>query len=162
MKIIEMKIDELKAYENNPRFNGNAVEGVKNSIAEFGFKVPVVIDKNNVIVSGHTRVLAAKELEMEIIPCIVADDLTDEQIKAFRLADNRVSEKALWDYEKLEEELREIIGIDMTDFGFEELEEIDIDQFFEENNKKDEEKEPEIEEPEQIQCPHCQMWFTKE
>ncbi len=94
MKIEYKKIDDLKPYENNPRFNDDAVEYVANSIKEFGFKVPIVIDKDNVIVAGHTRYKASMELGLEEVPCIVADDLTDEQVKAFRLADNKVGEKA--------------------------------------------------------------------
>mgnify|MGYP002514876955 CR=1 FL=1 len=93
MKIVNKKIEELKPYENNPRFNDDAVEYVAKSIKEFGFKVPMVIDKNNTIITGHTRYKAALELGLEEVPCIIADDLTEEQIKAFRLSDNKVSEK---------------------------------------------------------------------
>ena len=89
-----------------------------NSIKEFGFKVPIVIDKNNVIVAGHTRYKASKKLKLKEVPCIIADDLTDEQIKAFRLADNKVSEKAEWDFDLLMQELDDIKTIDMDDFGF--------------------------------------------
>lgn len=123
MNIVNFKIEDLIPYENNPRINDDAVEYVKNSIKEFGFKVPIIIDKNNVIVAGHTRYKACKELGINEIPCIVADDLTDEQIKAFRLADNKVSEKAQWDLSKLDEELLEIKDFDMTDFGFDFFEE---------------------------------------
>lgn len=101
MDIIEMKLKDLTPYENNPRNNKDAVDFVANSIQEFGFKVPIVIDKDNVIVCGHTRYLASKQLKLKTVPCIKADDLTDEQIKAFRLADNKVSEKAEWDYDKI-------------------------------------------------------------
>ena len=118
MKIKQMPVGELKPYENNPRFNDDAVEYVANSIQEFGFKVPIVIDKNNVIVTGHTRLKAALELGLEEVPCIVADDLTDEQVKAFRLADNKVSELAEWDYEKLDLEINDILDLDMEEFGF--------------------------------------------
>ena len=118
MKIKDVKIKDLKPYENNPRDNEGAVEYVANSIAEFGFKVPLVIDKNNVIVCGHTRLKAAERLNMASVPCIVADDLTDDQIKAFRLADNKVSEAASWDYELLNIELEDI-NLDMEAFGFE-------------------------------------------
>lgn len=126
MQIITKKIDELKPYLNNPRFNDDAVEYVANSIKEFGFKVPIVIDKNNEIVAGHTRYKASIELGLEEVPCIVADDLSEEQIKAFRLADNKVSEKAEWNFELLEEELAQINDIKMNEFGFilEELEEV--------------------------------------
>lgn len=118
MNIVNFKIEDLIPYENNPRINDDAVEYVKNSIKEFGFKVPIVIDKNNVIVAGHTRYKACKELGIKEIPCIVADDLTDEQVKAFRLADNKVSEKAQWDLSKLNEELGSILDIDMSMFDF--------------------------------------------
>ena len=123
MNIVNFKIEDLIPYENNPRINDDAVEYVKNSIKEFGFKVPIIIDKNNVIVAGHTRYKACKELGINEIPCIVADDLTDKQIKAFRLADNKVSEKAQWDLSKLDEELLEIKDFDMADFGFDFFEE---------------------------------------
>lgn len=119
MEIIDRKINELKAYEKNPRKNDDAVKYVANSIREFGFKVPVVIDKDNTIVAGHTRIKAAKKLGMKTVPCIVADDLTEEQIKAFRLADNKVGEIAKWDDDLLAEELEEIPDIDMEEFGFE-------------------------------------------
>ena len=122
--IIEYKkVDEVIPYENNPRFNDEAVEFVANSIKEFGFKVPIIIDKNNVIVAGHTRLKAAKELGLKEVPTIKADDLTKDQVKAFRLADNKVSEKALWDMSKLNIELDDI-KLDMSNFGFD-LEPID-------------------------------------
>lgn len=129
MEIVNVSIDDLIPYENNPRNNERAIEKVANSISEFGFKVPLIIDKDNVIVCGHTRYLAAKQLEMAQIPCIMANDLTEEQIKAFRLVDNKTSEFASWDYDMLSFELDEI-GIDMTDFGFTEAEDINLDDFF--------------------------------
>ena len=157
MKIIEKNISELIEYENNPRINDGSVEVVKKSIEEFGFKVPIIVDKNNIIVTGHTRLRAATELGLEKVPCIIADDLDEEQIKAFRLVDNKASELSKWDFEKLEEELKNIEGLDMTEFEFEEIEEVDIDQFFTESNEKTKEKEPK-----QIQCPHCGEWFVEE
>jgi len=90
MQIIEKKINDLTPYENNPRKNDKSVDYVANSISQFGFKVPIVIDSNGVIVAGHTRYKAAVKLKMETVPCIVADDLTEEQIRAFRLVDNKV------------------------------------------------------------------------
>lgn len=123
MEIVNKKIKDLKPYENNPRFNDEAVQYVANSIKEFGFKVPMVIDKDNVIVAGHTRYKAALELGLKEVPCIVADDLTDEQIKAFRLADNKVSEQASWNYDLLDEELQNIFNINMSDFDFLKLDE---------------------------------------
>jgi site-specific DNA-methyltransferase (adenine-specific) len=118
MKIINIKIDDLKPYENNPRFNDDAVEYVAKSIKEFGFKVPLVVDKNNVIVTGHTRYKAGLELGLKELPCIIADDLTDEQVKLFRLADNKVSEVSSWNYELLGEEIDKIKGLDLQEFGF--------------------------------------------
>lgn len=123
LQIIEKSIAEITPYEKNPRKNDEAVEYVANSIKEFGFKVPIVIDKNGVIVAGHTRYKAAQELGLEKLPCVIADDLTDEQVKAFRIADNKTSEKASWDNDLLKEELGEILDeFDMTDFGFGEFE----------------------------------------
>ena len=125
MKITDIATDILIPYEDNPRKNDQAVDNVANSIREFGFKVPIVIDASGVVIAGHTRLKAAKKLGLETVPCIVADDLTEEQVKAFRLADNKVSEAAQWDEDLLRKELDEIIGIDMSDFGFE-IPDIDI------------------------------------
>lgn len=115
------KPSELLIYENNPRNNDAAVDAVANSIKEFGFKVPIVITKDLVIIAGHTRLKASLKLGLATVPCIIADDLTEGQIKAFRLADNKTAELATWDFSKLEEELLHI-DIDMLQFGFEELE----------------------------------------
>lgn len=117
MEIITKKVKDLKPYERNPRRNDEAVEYVAESISEFGFKVPIVIDGDGTVICGHTRLKAAKKLHLTEVPCIVADDLDDEQIKAFRLADNKVAEKAEWDFDLLEEELQDLIGFDMSDFG---------------------------------------------
>ena len=122
MEIIYKKIEELRPYENNPRINDDAVEKVAQSIKEFGFKVPIVIDKNNTIVTGHTRYKASKLLDLKELPCIIADDLTDEQIKAFRIADNKVGEKSEWDLDLLDLELGDIKDIDMEKLGFIKLE----------------------------------------
>ena len=118
MEIINKKIEEIIPYENNPRHNDEAVEYVAKSIKEFGFKVPIIIDRNNVIITGHTRLKAAKKLGLKEVPTIMADDLTEEQINAFRLADNKVSEYATWDMDILEKELKAIDTINMEDFGF--------------------------------------------
>lgn len=149
MEIINIKLEDLKPYENNPRFNDEAVEFVAKSIKEFGFKVPIVVDKNNVIVAGHTRYKASMELGLKEVPCIVADDLNEEQIKAFRLADNKVSEKAQWNYELLDEELDDILDINMEDFGFVEGK-IDWDNI-------DELTDSSYEEPQHVmlECPKC-------
>ena len=122
LNLVQMKISDLVMYENNPRKNDNAVEAVANSIRSFGFKVPIIIDKNNVVICGHTRVKASKKLGMDEVPCVIADDLNEEQVKAFRFADNKVSELAEWDLDKLAEELQ-FIDMDMLQFGFEDLEE---------------------------------------
>lgn len=114
-----MNVNELIPYENNPRYNDNAVPYVANSIKEFGFKVPIVIDKNKVVVAGHTRLKAAKQLGLSEVPVIVADDLSDEQIRAFRLADNKVSEFAIWDLKELNEELDDFSDMDVSIFGIE-------------------------------------------
>lgn len=149
MEIKMVKIGDLKPYENNPRFNDEAVQYVVNSIKQFGFKVPMVIDKNNVIVAGHTRYKASLELGLKEVPCIVADDLNEEQIKAFRLADNKVGEKSEWNLELLDEELEQILNINMDDYGFLKREEINVDSvdvddyFTNESNEKE------------IVCPHC-------
>ena len=121
MNIVEINLMDLKPYEKNPRLNDDAVKYVKESIKQFGFKVPIVVDKNNVIVAGHTRWKASKELGLTKVPCVIADDLTEDQIKAFRLADNKTSELAEWDLDKLSEELK-FIEMDMSQFGFEDLE----------------------------------------
>lgn len=121
MKIVYVKLADLRPYENNPRNNDNAVQYVRNSIEEFGFRVPLVIDKDNVIVCGHTRYKAAVQMGLEEVPCILADDLTEDQINAFRLADNKTQELAEWDWNKIGIELDSITGIDMSLMGFEDF-----------------------------------------
>ena len=118
MQIKEMKIGELIPYERNPRKNDQAVDAVAASIREFGFRVPVIVDKNKVIVAGHTRIKAAKKLGLETVPVITASDLTEEQIRTFRLLDNKSAELAEWDFDKMKAELEQISGIDMREFGF--------------------------------------------
>lgn len=121
-KVTYMDVDSLIPYANNPRLNDNAVDAVAASIKEFGFKVPIVVDGENVIINGHTRLKAAHKLGLTQVPVIVADDLTPAQAKAFRLADNKTSELAEWDLGKLDIELAEIQDLDMNDFGFDEIE----------------------------------------
>ena len=120
MKIVYKKVSELKAYDNNPRDNDKAVDAVAASIREFGFKVPLVITEDNVIVTGHTRLKASKKLGLETVPCIIASDLTEDQIKAFRIADNKTSELSDWDEDLLSEELANI-DLDMSQFGFDDI-----------------------------------------
>lgn len=138
-KVTYMDADSLIPYANNPRLNDNAVDAVAASIKEFGFKVPIVVDGENVIINGHTRLKAAHKLGLKQVPVIVADDLTPEQVKAFRLADNKTGELAQWDMDKLDIELEGIDEIDMTDFGFD----IEIDDI-EEGTEVKEDEAPEV------------------
>lgn len=170
MTIIDVKLTDLKPYEKNPRHNDEAVKGVANSIKQFGFKVPIIIDKNNVIVAGHTRYKAGLELGLETVPCIIADDLTPKQIKAFRLADNKVAEKSYWDFDLLNQELEDLkIDFNMSDFDFKvDVDEKDIDDLFvDDEGGKDtptpssgsDDAPPSAEETKKIQCPHCGEWI---
>lgn len=153
MKVFEKNIDELIPYEKNPRINDKAVDAVAASIREFGFKVPIILDSDSVIVAGHTRLLAAKKLGLTKVPCLIADDLDPQQIKAFRLADNKVAEKALWDFDLLDDELSELFEFDMSEFGFEIF---DID-----DSKEDfEDFEDIAKRMKKIICPHCGEEFT--
>lgn len=117
INIVYKKIDELKPYKNNPRKNDKAVKAVADSIKEFGFKVPIILDSNMEIIAGHTRLKAAKRLKYKEVPCIIADDLTPDQVRAFRLVDNKVGELAEWDIDLLNIELSEI-ELDLTPFDF--------------------------------------------
>lgn len=124
MDIVEKRLDEIKPYEKNPRRNDAAVEYVAESIKNFGWKQPIVIDKDGVIIAGHTRFKAAQSLGLDKVPCLVASDLTPEQVKAFRIADNKVSDFSVWDNKLLLEELEEIshLADDMfTGFDMSEL-----------------------------------------
>lgn len=148
MKIINIKIEDLKPYKNNPRNNENAIEDVVNSISNYGFRVPLVIDKNFNIICGHTRYEASKRIGLKELPCIIADDLNADQIKAFRLVDNKVHEYSMWDTEKLFKELDDIgdlfTGMNFKenfDIGSELLEELntddkEIEEISEENGEK--------------------------
>lgn len=118
MQIVDLNIGDLKPYKENPRINDNAIDAVAASIAEFGFKVPIIVDRDNVIIAGHTRLKAARKLGLESVPVIRADDLTPEQVKAFRLVDNKTAELAEWDFEKLNAEIAGLPDFDLTLFGF--------------------------------------------
>jgi hypothetical protein len=129
MNILTLPLSDIHPYEKNPRKNDNAVDAVAASIRQFGFLVPLVIDQMHVIVAGHTRYKAAQRLGLKTVPCVVADELSEDQIKAFRLADNKVSEAAQWDMDLLPLELADII-MPMTDFGFQAISDDDYsDQF---------------------------------
>ena len=118
MKVINVPINSIKPYENNPRNNDQGVDAVAKSIKEFNWQQPIVVDKDNVIIVGHTRYKAAKKLGMKEVPVVVADKLSPEQVKAYRLADNKTGELTDWDDDLLDSELDDILDIDMSDFGF--------------------------------------------
>ena len=122
-EIIQVNIEDVKPYKNNPRNNDGAVEATANSIKEFGWQQPIVVDKDNVIIVGHTRLRAAKRLGLKQVPIVVADNLSDDQVKAYRLADNKTGELADWDLAKLDIEIPDI-DLDLTLFGFDD--ELDI------------------------------------
>ena len=159
--IVMLPVSEVRPYEKNPRKNAEAVKYVRASIEKFGFKQPIVIDSNRVIISGHTRLEAAKSLGMAEVPCIVADDLTDAQVKALRLADNKVAEFAEWDLDLLGGELGEladISDIDMGDFGFD-LSEFDNIGLNDEDTEVVEDEVPEEVEP---VCKKGEIWLLGE
>lgn len=150
MKIVDKPIEWLRPYENNPRNNEQAVEAVANSIKEFGFKVPIVATIDGEIVNGHTRFKAAKSLKLKTVPVLIADDLTEEQIKAFRLADNKTGELAEWNVELLYGELDELDGFDMTLFGFEDID-FSLDDFEEDEKETGEEVDIDSEEKSKVE-----------
>lgn len=154
LEIEYLNIDQLIPYKNNPRDNEHAVEFVANSIKEFGFKNPIIIDENNVIVAGHTRLKAGKQLGLDKVPIVRAKDLTHEQVNAFRIADNKTAEFADWDFERLEAELEELEEIDMGDFGIR-----DADVAFHNAINLDDDlsdyEPPAEKEPTMLTCPGC-------
>lgn len=156
-EMIEMPIGGLIPYEKNAKkHDEEQVQEIANSIKRFGFVQPVVIDKDNVVIIGHGRLLGAKEAGLETIPCIRAEDLNKKEIKALRLADNKLNESP-WDFGLLNQELVELEDFDMGDFGFEVIDsfsEQGLDSFFEES-------EPKEKTPRKIQCPHCGEWFEE-
>ncbi len=157
MKVHDINIYDIKEYKNNPRkIPERAIEAVAASIKNFGFVNPVVLDKDNVIVCGHTRLQAAKRLGIQEIPCVIVDDLTPEQVQAFRVIDNKTSELSSWDFEKLDLELEELnLNFDMGEFGFEDNEAPDIEAFFDDNPEQSGKKEK------CITCPECGAKFTQ-
>lgn len=119
IQIVYKNVADLVPYEKNPRkISDEAIDAVAESIQTFGFKNPILIDKNNVIVAGHTRRLASLKLGLESVPCVVCDDLTPQEIKALRLADNKTNELADWDLPELDLELADLDDMDMERFGF--------------------------------------------
>ena len=117
MNIQEVEVEKIRPYERNAKTHtGRQVEQIANSIRQFGFRQPIVLDKNGVIIIGHGRYQAAMQLKMKTVPCVRAEDLTEEQVAALRLADNKLNESD-WDMDNLEKELAEIQDIDMAEFG---------------------------------------------
>lgn len=164
MQIENWNINDVKPYENNPRKNDEAVEKVANSIKEFGWQQPIVVDKDGIVIVGHTRLKAAQELGLDKVPVLVAKDLTDDQAKAYRLADNKTSELAIWDFPKLNIELEDIDWLDMNmeDFGF------GINSYFDDSVTKEPEntsKEIDLDEFSddkfECECPRCGFRFNR-
>ena len=128
MKIVNVPVDEITPYENNPRINEGAVEQLARIIEQLGFRNPAVLNKDKVVIEGHTRLLAVKKLGWETMPCIIATDLTPEQEQALRIADNKIAEIAEWDDDKLKVELAALqeAGFDLSllAFGDDELEDL--------------------------------------
>lgn len=122
MEVQEWPIDRVTPYENNPRNNDDAVEATANSIKEFGWQQPIVVDKDGVVIAGHTRLKASHRLHLKQVPVVVADKLSEEHVNAYRLADNKVGELSDWDFGALGDELDAITDIDMGDFGFSDAE----------------------------------------
>ena len=131
MNIVEKRLDEIRPYENNPRRNDEAVQYVAESIRQFGWKQPIVIDQDGVIIAGHTRYKAAHRLGLTKVPCLIAEDLTPDQVKAYRLADNKVGEISDWDFDALGAEL-DALEIDMSVFSFSITDEDEKDGYIEE------------------------------
>ena len=156
MEVVYLSPELVKPYENNPRINDNAVEAVAESIRKFGFRQPVIIDEDNVIITGHTRHKAAKVLGLKEIPCIYATDLSEEQVKAYRIADNKTGELATWDTGLLTIELEELEDFPDMDLSFLDFDDIlseldgdndddsyDYEEDFEEEDEDEEEEDDE-------------------
>lgn len=162
MKIETIDIERVIPYARNPRKNSGAVDKVAASLREFGFRQPIVVDKNYTVVAGHTRLLAAKKLGMTEVPVHVADGLTDAQLKAYRIADNRVGEEAEWDRELLQVELHDLeskeFDVALTGFDGAELSEIMFPPDFSPGSESDQGKLDELE-PKWVTCPNCREKF---
>lgn len=153
LKVEYISLSEITPYEKNPRKNEKAVKPLMESIKEFGFKNPIILDEQHVIICGHTRYKAAKRLKMKEVPCIVARDLPPEKVKALRLADNKISEIADWDVDILQLELEELseLDIDMTQFGFDVADDFDTAEIIEDDV-------PEVDENEETRCKFGEIW----
>ena len=167
MKIEYLKLEDITPYEQNPRLNDDAVEMVEKSIAEFGFNVPILLDKDHVIIAGHTRYLAAQSKKMKMVPCIILDDLDEDKVRQYRIVDNKTQELGIWDYEKLIEELDDITELDMSMFDFGSLLETDEEDLDEEDDRLTSNLDQSFEidlddfgdEAFEYECPYCGfMW----
>lgn len=165
LQVVLKSLDQIIPYINNPRINEKGIDKVASSIKEFGFNSPIILDKDNVIIAGHTRYLAAQKLGLEEVPCINVEHLSPAQIKAYRIADNKVAEYSDWEDELLKLELEQLkeIEFDLSLTGFEEWEtehllnpisEEDLQDFFVEKENKPKE-------PKKIKCPLCNGEFEK-
>lgn len=148
---IMLEISEIKEYENNPRINNAAVDDVAESIKQCGYINPIIVDENNVILAGHTRLLAIKKIGKEKVQVLKVTGLSEEQKKKYRILDNKTAEKSEWDFEKLQQELEEIDFGDY-DFGF-----VEYDSAFNENalNSLFEDAPEKEKKKKFITCPHC-------
>lgn len=157
-EVVYLNLEDIKPYQNNPRRNNEAIEKVIKSIDEFGFTNPILIDEDNIIIAGHTRYEASKQLELKQVPCIAIKNLTKEQKKAYRLIDNKTNEFASWDYNKLVEELSDIVNIDMKEYNFNinDFEDLSISDkdFILDEELEGKEKKAKI-----VKCPHCNEEF---
>ena len=158
LKIVYLSPDDLTPYENNTRKHSpEDIEGIKKSILDVGFDDPIGIwGDQNIIVEGHGRQIAAKELHLDRVPCIRLDHLTDAQRREYAIRHNRSAEMSAWDFQKLEEELAqlEIDGVEMDDLNFVLGDGSHLDDLFTPDDSQEEK------EPKKIQCPHCGEWFT--
>lgn len=163
MKIKNVAINTVIPYARNPRNNQGAIAKVAGSIKEFGWQQPIVVDSEMVVIAGHTRLAAAQSLGMDKVPIVIAENLTSAQVKAYRLADNRVSQEAEWDHDLLTLELQDLVGeeydLDLTGFSDDELaalirDEINFDPGTEDEQGKLDEIDPKL-----VICPHCKEEF---
>ena len=158
MKIETVKIENVIPYVRNPRKNAEAVAKVAASIKECGFRQPIVLDNEMVVVAGHTRLLAARQLGLEQVPIHIADGLTPAQVKAYRIADNRVAQEAEWDDELLGIEITELetddFNLALTGFDIEELEMLNGRIDFEPGTES-EQGQLDTLDPIIVECPHC-------
>lgn len=159
MEIIKINIADIKPYENNAKLHpAEQIEQIKKSIQEFGNNDPIAVDENNIIIEGHGRYEALKQLDYKEVEVIKLSHLTEEQKKAYILVHNKLTMNTGFDLDILNDELEQIENIDMEEFDFIKIDDVNLDDFFVEK----EEKEPKVEEPKKIQCPHCKMWFIEE